>query len=391
MIGSVVIYGTYALCVLLHLAIPVMRYTPGYCCDQTTFQPLQYRLNGLSVLIAVLLIYAYVLPRAVLEHLYTDYWSSLIGANILGIGLSAVIYIKGGSEKYLRCLTTDQISNGRPKPGTALTHTRPSKLAVFFLGRKWNPRYFGIDCKMFLYIVGAVGLACNILSCVVVHLDYTGGHMSNAMCLYTIMFFWFIAEYMYYEYGHIYTYDLFAEKVGFKLVWGCLVFYPYFYAIGCFNLVQFDLDRDLSVSGCLLILLLFFSGWCITRGANLQKYEYRVNPKKDRFKFLFGLVVIPQRTLSSSRLLISGWWGVARHFNYFGEIVQALALAIPGVLVADDVFSVRGFSPLLYPLYYVILFVTRVIDDDAVCRNKYGKTWEDYCSVVSWRICPGVW
>ena len=371
--------------------IPVMRYTRGYCCDQTTFQPLLYRLNGLSVLISVLLIYAFLIPGAVLEQLYTDYWSSLVGANILGIGVSVVIYIKGGTEKYLRCLTTDQISNTRPKPGTALAHAKPNKLAIFFLGRKWNPRYYGVDCKMFLYVVGAVGLACNILSCVVVHLKYTGGYLSNAMLVYNIMFFWFIVEYMYYEHVHIYTYDLFAEKVGFKLVWGCLVFYPYFYAIGCFNLVKFDLERDLSTLGSFLILIIFFLGWFITRGANLQKYEYRSNPKKDQFNFLFGFVVIPQRTLPGSRLLISGWWGVARHFNYFGEIVQALALAIPGVFVADEIFSVRGLAPLLYPMYYILLFITRVIDDDAVCRSKYGKTWTVYCSTVSWRICPGLW
>ena len=102
MLGLIVIYCTYALCVLLHLMIPVMRYTRGYCCDQTTFQPLLYRLNGLSVLISVLLIYAFLIPGAVLEQLYTDYWSSLVGANILGIGVSVVIYIKGGTEKYLR-------------------------------------------------------------------------------------------------------------------------------------------------------------------------------------------------------------------------------------------------------------------------------------------------
>ena len=31
-----------------------------------------------------------------------------------------------------------------------------------------------------------------------------------------------------------------------------------------------------------------------------------------------------------SKILCSGFWGLARHINYFGEIVQAIALALPG-------------------------------------------------------------
>lgn len=379
------------MCAALHVVIPVWKPTTGYCCDQTTFRPLSYRLNGLWVLLTAIFILWFVLPHSVLESLYKDYWSSVVGANILGISLSLGIYVNGGTEKYLRCLTTDQIVNGKPKSGTALAHKRPNAISVFFLGCKWNPRYRGIDCKMLLYVVGAVGLACNILSCVVAHKRYTGGSVSNAMVLYNAMFFWFIAEYMYYEHVHIYTYDLFAEKLGFKLIWGCLVFYPYFYAIGCYNLVAFDAENDVSGLSCILILSLFFAGWIITRGANLQKYEFRVFPNKDRFYFLFNIIYVPQKTVPSSRLLTSGWWGVARHFNYFGEIVQGFALAIPGLLVADELVSVHGLLPLLYPIYYILLFVTREIDDEAVCHAKYGEKWEEYCHLVPWRICPWIW
>lgn len=383
--------GTYVLCILFHLLIPVRRHIKGYCCDQTTFRPLEYRLNGLLVLAAVFVLYVFALPISYVENLYTDYWNSLIGANVLGIGLSLAAYTIGGTEKYLRCLTTDQIMNGKPKPGTALAHKRPNELAVFYLGCKWNPRILGIDSKMMLYVLGAVGLMCNILSCAVAHIRFMGGSMSNAMLLYQAMFFWFICEYMYYEHVHIFTYDLFAEKLGFKLIWGCLVFYPYFYAIGCYSLVYSPAEKDLSVVTCGLIFSLFLVGWGITRGANLQKYEFRMNPKLDRFSFLFGLVVVPQKTLPSASLLISGWWGVARHFNYCGEIVQGFALAFPGLLVADNFYTLVSLLPLLYPLYYIVLFGTREIDDDAVCHTKYGDKWVEYCKTVPWRICPGVW
>ena len=34
-------------------------------------------------------------------------------------------------------------------------------------------------------------------------------------------------------------------------------------------------------------------------------------------------------TTAGSKLLISGWWGTARHFNYFGDWLMALAWSLP--------------------------------------------------------------
>ncbi len=37
------------------------------------------------------------------------------------------------------------------------------------------------------------------------------------------MLSWFCVEYLMHEHVHLFTYDLFAERTGFKLTWGCLV------------------------------------------------------------------------------------------------------------------------------------------------------------------------
>lgn len=87
----------------------------------------------------------------------------------------------------------------------------------------------------------------------------------------------FIIEYIYFENVHLFTYDLFAEKLGFKLIWGCLLFYPFFYPIGVWALVPSQpAYGDLGPAAALLTILLFFSGWFLTRGANLQKYYFKV-------------------------------------------------------------------------------------------------------------------
>jgi delta14-sterol reductase len=236
---------------------------------------------------------------------------------------------------------------------------------------------------MVLYLVGAIMLALIILSASQVYLIENDTHkLSNALTVYVSCFAWFLMEYMYLENVHLYTYDLFAEKVGFKLTWGCLLFYPYFYCIGLHSLVTSK--TDISVPSSLAIILLFFVGWGITRGANMQKYYYKTTGDKT---YLFGM--IEQRVVPGTHILCSGWWGTARHFNYCGEIIQSVALALPGFKCGDSTFT--RLIPLLYPLYYIILFVTRQIDDDAVCKTKHGAKWDEYCKTVPYRIFPGIW
>ena len=145
------------------------------------------------------------------------------------------------------------------------------------------------------------------------------------MLVYVACFTWFLIEYMYFENVHLYTYDLFAEKLGFKLTWGCMVFYPFFYPIGIHSIIASVATEhrmktggsDISVECAVVIAVLFFAGWSLTRGANMQKYYFRTQPECKTF--LFGLV--EQRTLPGTHILVSGWWGVARHLNYFGEII----------------------------------------------------------------------
>ena len=198
---------------------------------------------------------------------------------------------------------------------------------------------------------------------------------------------------------HLYTYDLFAEKMGFKLSWGCLVFYPFFYAIGVHAIVRSDPSIDISSTTAAVILSIFFIGWIFTRGANMQKFYYRTQPQHKTF--LFGLV--PQKTVPGTSILCSGWWGVSRHFNYCGEIVQGVALALPGflmVLYSPSLVDMTNFpfasfyfllQPWLYPLYYLALFIPRQADDDEVCKRKYGQKWDEYTRLVPYRIFPGLY
>lgn len=425
--GAVFILGSYIGCFLLHLLIPA-RIVNGYCCDNTG-KPLPYRLNGFLVLLITVIIFVY-LPEPCQIILYKKYWEAFITVNIFGISVSLAYFCRGGKEKFARCVTVDQSKNLNT---LQLAGPYPGDLAAFYLGHEWNPRLFGdyCDVKMLLYIIGAIGLLLNILSCIAFEIQ-RDSKISIGMTAYSVCFLWFIGEYMLGEEVHLYTYDLFAEKIGFKLLWcvyndylklfidlfltlisfcyrGCIVFYPFFYGIGLLiiNTVTFSYvtnsrccactvicvgafsivssSKDISSLQAVGVVVLFFSGWIMTRGANMQKFYFRINPESKTF--LFGLV--RQKTIPGTRILCSGWWGLARHLNYFGEIVQGIALALPGFLMGSSLYY--QVIPWLYPLYYIALFIPRQIDDDAVCKAKYGAKWDEYCMSVPYRIVPGVW
>ena len=177
--------------------------------------------------------------------------------------------------------------------------------------------------------------------------------------------------------GRSWLWPLTLLQIGFKLVWGCLFFYPMFYCIGLWPLVH--ATGDIGGGAATLIVALYLLGWGLTRGANNQKYYFKLGHTG---KFLG---VVEQRALEGTRILCSGFWGLARHINYLGEVLQAVALALPGWLVSGSPL------PWLYPLYYVALLVPRQLEDDRLCKRKYGDVWDRYVALVPYRIVPGVW
>jgi len=261
---------------------------------------------------------------------------------------------------------------------------------------------------MYLYVFGATYLALNVLSAVALQATLANNegtsstssgcwslvtqHSSTGTKLYTWMMGWFLCDYLWFEELHLYTYDLFCEKLGFKLFWGCTCFYPFFYCIGIWNLT-YDVQDDLSPWQVVRILMVFYSGWILTRGSNLQKFWFKQalreqsgssKEKQPLPPCFWGLV--PQTPIrQGSGLLCSGFWGLSRHVNYLGETLQAVALALPGYFVSGS------FLPFLYPLYYVALFVPRAMDDGSICAAKYGAEWEEYVQKVPYKIVPRIY
>jgi delta14-sterol reductase len=351
-LGLVTPLVAYAVITLLHLIIPARR-RPGYVKSDVTGEVLKYRTNGRFVLVASILVwfalgYFQLVPYV---WLYETRWLGLIGACAIGLTFSIYIVLK-------------YPSTGRP-----------------FLADLWFGRFKDVqikdgfvDAKVWFYLVGAVMLQLNVLSFAAYHLE-TVKNINPGFLLGCAMLTWFCIEYLIFERVHLWTYDFIAERVGFKLGFGCLAFYPYFYSVALWFTA--DLPNP-HVPAWLTIFfgVLFLCGWVLTRGANMQKYVFKTAPGR---KFLW----ITPEVLSDGdhSLVVNGFWGASRHINYLGEIIQAVAIAL-----AAGYFGV--WPVWLYPIYYIALFVSRQADDDKVCRAKYGELWDDYTTKVKYKIIP---
>ena len=345
----------YAIITGLHVIIPVKK-TVGYVISETTGKTTTYRLNGRYVLVASIAVWFLLGWTGLVPYtwLYDTRLPGLIGACVIGLAYS--FYIVG---RYP--------STGKPV------------LADFWFGRAQDPQLKDglIDSKVWFYMIGAVMLQLNVLSCAAYHV-INAASINYGFLLACAMLTWFCFDYLIFEKVHLWTYDYIAERVGFKLGFGCLAFYPYFYAVALWFTAALP---NPGHSGLFTILCgaLYLFGWVFTRGANMQKYFFKVTPDK---KFLW----IEPFALADDehQLLANGYWGVTRHINYFGEIVQAVAVAL-----AVGYFGM--WMVWLYPLYYIGLLFSRQADDDKVCRAKYGDLWDDYTKSVKRKVIPFIY
>jgi delta14-sterol reductase len=357
-------WGVYALVLALHVALPA-RQVAGYVRDASGV-PLRYRLNGLAVLLVVLTAYGLAGHFELLswDYFFVHRWEGLAGACTLGL------------------LFTGAIVLGAP-PGRTHDGGTRGLLADLYFGRRDNPQVAIagklVDAKMVLYLVGAVQLELNVVSFAAGHALLYPGHPSPGVWLYAVLFTFFACDYLFFERVHLYTYDFFAERVGFKLGWGCIAFYPYFYCVGLWSAAERPDPATPTAPMALWVVcgLLFFAGWALSRGANLQKYLFKTRPEAR----LLG--VLSPRTLSDGehQLLCSGFWGLSRHINYLGEILMAVGLTLCLGWPRDP-------WPWLYPVYYLVLLLPRQADDDRRCARKYGALWEQYRQRVPYRIVP---
>jgi delta14-sterol reductase len=312
---------------------------------------LSYRLNGLALFVLLVAgivagTLAGVLSLASVQKHFVALW---IAANVFAFAHSFALYFAG-----------------RSRPGA---ERHGGFFADFAYGVELNPRWLGVDLKMFAYRPSLMGLFVLNASFAYVQWE-TYGTLSTAMVLYQAFTFVYVFNYFQFEYGMLHTWDVISERFGLMLVWGDYALVPFCYSVTGWFLVH----RMEPLHPALLVVLpvLFVFGLWVFRGANSQKDRFKRDPQVR----IWGR---PAETIGG-RILVSGFWGIGRKLNYSGEICVYLAWT-----------SLAGFDsiiPWLLPMWLVGLLGHRAWRDDKRCREKYGPLWEEYCRRARFKMVP---
>ncbi len=250
----------------------------------------------------------------------------------------------------------------------------------YFLGAGHNPRIpvrTGFDIKLFFESrPGLIGWVILNMSFLLAEVQLKG-RPSIAMVMVVLFQAWYVLDYFLHEEAILSTMDIVQEGFGWMLLFGDSAWVPFSYSIQAFYLLTFPVH--LPWWAALSIAVLNFAGYAVFRSVNLQKHRFRKNPDRK----IWGEQPVVIETSRGTQLLVSGFWGWSRHFNYVGDIMMALAWGLPCLF--------GSYVPYFYVVYFTILLVNRQRRDDRLCADKYGEAWLEYRNRVKWRILPGVY
>ncbi|GMH35464.1 hypothetical protein BSKO_03332 [Bryopsis sp. KO-2023] len=355
-----VVLGWFAAVALLHLALPGQHAVGVVLSDKSQ---LKYKLNGFTILATIYTLClggAFATPYLKLGWLYLHWLQILTASMLLSFALSFYLFATSFRKKAL-------LADGGQTP---------SNLYNFFIGRELNPRIGRFDLKEFCELYpGLIGWV--VLNLGMAHQQWLDlGRVTNSMVLVNVFHLVYVADALWHEKSILTTMDITTDGFGFMLAFGDLTWVPFIYAIQAKFLV--DQPVDLDPIHATLVSLLNIVGYAIFRGANSQKDQFRRDPRHPSVSHLKTM-----KTERGRELIISGWWGMARHINYTGDWLMSLAWCLTTGFVS--------LVPYFHAVYFAILLIHRDLRDGLSCRLKYGKDWDKYCGKVRYRFIPWVY
>jgi len=291
------------------------------------------------------------------SYLADHFWRLFVTANVFAVVASVVI-----------------MALGRIRRSPKQWFVSRSLGEDFWLGAELNPHLMGVDIKFFSYRPAMIGWALGTVSFMWKHWEYhANGRIHLRMILYAVFTLGYILDYFVHEPLMTSTFDIIAEHFGFMLIWGDYVFIAFLF--GLQNVFLWKATDSMSPVHATACVVIFLVGFAIFRGSNAQKHAFKQNPRI----MIWGK---PAESIHG-RLLVSGYWRYARHMNYFGDLLLAVAFCLP--------CGAQSPWAWFYFIYLLLLLLNRDYRDEQRCAAKYGELWDQYRSIVPSRIVPLVY
>lgn len=300
---------------------------------------------------------------------YDRFGELLVTASLAALLGCVALYFKG---VYRPC-SRDAGASGRP-------------VFDFFWGTELHPTLGRMQLKQLINCrFSMMGWAVIVVAFAMKQYAATGA-LSVAMAVNVGLQLVYIFKFFWWERGYFDSLDIMHDRFGFYICWGVCAFLPSLYPVASLFLTEHApampvlTGTALFVAGCAAIWINYQAdrqrqlcratdGDCTIWGRKPTVIRARYTPADGQ----------PRESL----LLVSGYWGIARHFHYVPEILLAAAWTAP-----------VGFGHVLpwsYVLFLTALLVDRAARDDRRCATKYGSYWDTYRARVPWRIVPGLY
>ncbi|KAJ2665870.1 erg24, C-14 sterol reductase [Coemansia sp. RSA 1199] len=257
----------------------------------------------------------------------------------------------------------------------ALAGNSGNPIYDFFIGRELNPRVGALDLKFFCELRPGI-MGWVLLNTSFAIRQYTQfGSVSNSMWLAIVPQIAYCIDTLVFERNVLTTMDIVTDGFGWMLSFGDLTWVPVMYSLQARFLAFHPVHHSSPMAAFIAVLAV--ASFLVFRLSNSEKNAFRTDPNDPAVRHLKYIT-----TESGSKLLVSGWWGMARHINYTGDWFFGLAQCLAA-----------GFeTPMTYffAVYFLVLLLHRNYRDECKCRDKYKKDWIRYCEQVPYLFIPYV-
>lgn len=253
----------------------------------------------------------------------------------------------------------------------------------FFWGTELHPSFFGYYIKQYFNCRFSMIGWIVVMWCFAYKQYELYGKVYDSMLVSVALQTIYIFKFFLWEHGYFNSIDIMHDRFGYYIYWGVTVFVP-----GLYTIVPMYLVKQPVELGTNLALGIFLAGLTccyLNYASDEQRLRFRETNGNTTF---FGKkpqhIVAKYKTEDGvereSLLLVSGYWGFSRHFNYVAEISTAFCWSLPALFT--------HVIPYTYVIFLTLLLLHRLFRDEERCSLKYGKAYAEYKKRVPYFLIP---